>query len=328
MDTQEFMDKTANDINMEISRLLKSDRFRSMIGEMVGAFDYTLEGGKRLRPTMGLLINQAYQGDYVECLELISAIELLHQGSLMHDDIIDGDRFRRGKASMFELAGVAKGVIGGQRLVAEAFRLGFGRGTRIVNIIAEGLTELIDGNNYDQQGPGFDEKLAVKIASMKTGSLYSASGKLGAVMARCMDRDVFEAAEYGRTVGIAFQLADDCVDVVKSTVMRQRIGDMAACKLTVPIIKLNAMADDKLKQVLLKYHGGQLLTKEEESLMFDAIQASRCVEQTLDVIGQFVNEARNHIPASVIPDYRVIMNDVPQVFVDMMLAEIDTEKWW
>jgi geranylgeranyl diphosphate synthase type I len=277
---------------------------------------------------LGLLVNQAYEGDYEECKQIIVAIELIHQGSLMQDDVIDGDKMRRDKPTVEQAMGLAQSVAGGQKLVAMGIKAGLNRGPRVLKVVAGALQELIEGNTLDLEGPGWNQNKAIKIAEMKTGCLYGAAAKLGAVMAKCYDMQVDASNAYGRNVGIAFQIADDITDVVKSVAKGEFVGDMSKHKVTLSLIQLYGMSDDAGKAVLDKYKSGQLLTQTERDSLLLSIRDSPVMNLTMDVIAKFLTEARGWIPDTISPDYRKIMQEMPQLFVDKLLAEVEQEKWW
>jgi geranylgeranyl pyrophosphate synthase len=277
---------------------------------------------------LGLLVNQAYGGNYEECKQIIVAIELIHQGSLMQDDIIDRDKMRRGKPTVAEAMSIAKGVAGGQKLVAMGLKVGFGRGARVVQTITQALQELIEGNTLDLQGPGWNKAMALKVADMKTGSLYGAASRLGAILARSYDKDIEIATSYGRAIGVAFQLADDMVDVVKSAAWGKLDGDMGNRKVTVPLIHLHDSLDNQGRTILEKYRAGQLLMDTDKEQIFNAIKESKAIQTTLTDIEAHIINARNNVAKDISQDYYNIMMEIPSYFVNEILNECAAEKWW
>lgn len=221
---------------------------------VVEAMRYSLfAGGKRLRPILCLAAAEAVGGSQNDALPAACALELIHTYSLVHDDLpaMDDDDLRRGRPSNHKVFGEAQAILAGDALLTEAFNLlaevpgGVepARVLRVIKIVSEaaGRSGMVGGQHLDlwmetQQ----DVSLEILEAThrLKTGALITASLEAGAVLGGGDKDEVRALVEYGRRVGLAFQVADDILDVVGTT---EELGkpagsDEAGGKATYPAI--------------------------------------------------------------------------------------------
>ncbi len=204
-----------------------ADRYPAVIHE---AMRYSVfAGGKRLRPVLVLASSRAVGGDEKKVLPAACAIELLHTYSLVHDDLpaMDNDDLRRGRLTSHKVYGEAIAVLVGDALLTLAFRLmtelpqtgtlGADGVVRIVAEVAEaaGTAGLIGGQVVDLQSA---EKLVDKqtlkyIHTCKTGALYKASVRTGAMLSGAGSEQLQKLTVYAENLGLAFQIKDDILDI-------------------------------------------------------------------------------------------------------------------
>lgn len=202
-------------------------------------------GGKRLRPAVLLLFAEAVdpEGDEEDYLPAAVAVELVHTLSLIHDDVIDDDDLRRGTQSVHLEWDESTAIVAGDLLYARAFaklaETPTPTDTRLecVQILAENCQGLCEGQARDMRLVGHGEtteEAYLQTVSNKTGSLFAAAAEIGALLGGADDEVATAAAEYGRTLGIAFQLHDDVLDVTGSAdELGKPVGsDMEAGKTT------------------------------------------------------------------------------------------------
>jgi len=186
-------------------------------------------GGKRLRPVLLLAGYELFQDDYKRALGFACAVEMLHTYSLIHDDLpaMDNDDFRRGVASSHKLFGEAIAILAGDALQAEAFGLmarsglesGFSPKTVLDAISdladAAGMKGMVSGQALDMetQGKSYSEKELEFIHLHKTGALIRASIVTGARLAGGDEKALAALSGFGLKIGLAFQVADDVLDV-------------------------------------------------------------------------------------------------------------------
>ena len=199
-------------------------------------------GGKRLRPLLTLATARALGCDGHSPIMLASAVELIHGATLLHDDVVDGSRLRRGRSTANVIWGDKESVLVGDFLFSRAFELMVAVGDiRILNVlsrasgvIAEGeVMQLTTQKNIDAT---FDMYLSVVDA--KTAALFAAAAQAGAIVAGAAPsvEDGFHA--YGRNLGIAFQLVDDALDYAgRQSSLGKSVGDdFREAKMTSPVV--------------------------------------------------------------------------------------------
>lgn len=173
-------------------------------------------GGKRTRPTLTLLA--AHLGDPTrpEVLDAAVVVELTHLATLYHDDVMDSAPTRRGAPAVHALWGNNVAILTGDLLFARASRVVAGLGPQAVRIQAATFERLCLGQMHETVGPrGGEDPVAhyVQVLADKTGSLIATSGRFGAMFSGCSREVVDVLVDYGEKVGVAFQLADDVIDL-------------------------------------------------------------------------------------------------------------------
>ncbi len=172
-------------------------------------------GGKRLRPLIAVLCTEMLGGDYRDTRDMFLALELIHNATLVHDDIIDGDMYRRGEPSLFSRHGVKKAVLTGDALLSIGLMYASRTGKpEIVEWLAETSLKMVQGitmqNQYKRQLMTVDDYLHMNY--LKSGSLFEAAAALGGVMGSNDPGDVERLARFGKSFGNAYQIRDDIID--------------------------------------------------------------------------------------------------------------------
>jgi len=200
-------------------------------------------GGKRLRPALLLLSAGAagYRG--VAHLELATVIEFIHTATLLHDDVVDESRLRRGRETANAAFGNAASVLVGDFLYSRAFQMMVSADSmRVMQVLADATNTIAEGevlqlmNCHD---PDVDEGRYLEVIRRKTAKLFEAAARLGGVLA-CVPDEVEEGlASYGAHVGTAFQLIDDVLDYSgdASAIGKSLGDDLAEGKPTLPLIR-------------------------------------------------------------------------------------------
>ena len=231
-----------------------------------GYVSYALDGnGKRIRPALALLAARACGKSTPQHIDLAVIVELIHLATLVHDDIMDGATKRRGKPTAFAKWGAELSVLLGDCLFCHALKLSTGFSNQAISrTIAEAANEVCSGEILQTQRR-FDLKLTypeyIKIISMKTGALFRISTELAAVLNDCRPDEILAMRNYGDYLGIAYQIYDDCLDLVGTEgAAGKTIGtDLAKGKLTLPLLHVLAQANDvereRLHSIIL--HGSE-----------------------------------------------------------------------
>lgn len=174
-------------------------------------------GGKRLRPLLALLT--AHLGPHPETDEVVDAavvVELTHLATLYHDDVMDEAPTRRGAPTTHTVWGNSVAILTGDVLFARASLIGAGLGPEAISIQARTFERLCVGQLRETVGPSGDDdpiEHYLGVLSDKTGSLVATSARFGAMFGGADESDIAAVERYGEKVGVAFQLADDVIDV-------------------------------------------------------------------------------------------------------------------
>ena len=212
-----------------------------------------LGGGKRIRPILGIAAAEACGAKADELLVPIAALELIHTYSLVHDDLpaLDNDDLRRGRKTTHVIFGEAMAILTGDALLTEAFSwlarpvagVDAGHQLRAVKEVALAVDSkgMIGGQVADLIATGKNEATAEQLDFIhrnKTGKLLTASVVLGGLLANADDEKIEALRNYGRAIGLAFQIVDDLLDQEEdATTLGKTAGkDLAQGKLTYPAL--------------------------------------------------------------------------------------------
>lgn len=215
----------------------------------------TFAGGKRIRPILLLAACEAVGGEFATALPAACAMEMIHTYSLIHDDLpaMDNDDFRRGKPTNHKVFGDAVAILAGDALLTQAFILlsspFFASNVphdRILAVIHEiayaaGSRGMVGGQIVDMESEGrgdVDLPTVQFIHTHKTGALIKASVKSGAILGGADDRQIASITRYGEAIGLAFQIADDILDIEGTTseIGKDAGSDQARGKATYPAV--------------------------------------------------------------------------------------------
>lgn len=170
-----------------------------------------LSGGKRVRPMVALLCCEAAGGRPEDAVDFAVGIELVHDASLVVDDIIDESDTRRGTPSAWAKYGHGAALVASDGLLGEAFAL-FSADPRALDVVSQALVELGEGEATELVDRPSNEAEYMELARRKTGALFRAAAELGALAAGADDDTVNALGRYAERVGVAFQIRDDVLD--------------------------------------------------------------------------------------------------------------------
>jgi geranylgeranyl diphosphate synthase type II len=219
-------------------------------------------GGKRLRPVLTLMSAEIFNGDYIKALDAALSIEVFHNFSLVHDDIMDAAPLRRGQQTVHEKWDVNTGILSGDAMLIMAYQL-FENYEPIVfqslaKLFSKTALEVCEGQQYDVDFETRDDVTIpeyLKMIEYKTAVLVGAAMKMGAIVANASEKDQDGIYEFGRLLGIAFQLQDDYLDAFGNpeTFGKQVGGDIIENKKTFLYLKatalLSAQESNQLQQL-------------------------------------------------------------------------------
>lgn len=177
-------------------------------------------GGKRVRPLLTLLSAEIAGGITSDVLEAAVVTELTHLATLYHDDVMDEASTRRGAEAAHTVWGNSVAILTGDLIFSRASLIVSELGARPLAIQARTFERLVLGQLHETAGPGADEDLLahyITVIEGKTGSLIAAACEYGAVLAGAPEQTVQTLVRYGELVGVAFQLADDVIDITATS---------------------------------------------------------------------------------------------------------------
>ncbi|MCV2863898.1 polyprenyl synthetase family protein [Albidovulum sediminicola] len=208
-------------------------------------------GGKRLRPLLTLAAARlcGYGGPYH--VHLAATVEFIHTATLLHDDVVDESKQRRGRPTANLLWDNKSSVLVGDYLFSRSFQLMVETGSlRVLDILANASATIAEGEVLQltaAQDLATDEGVYLKVVRGKTAALFSAATEVGGVIAEAPEDQVRALYTYGDALGIAFQIVDDLLDYGGATeTIGKNVGDdFRERKLTLPVIKAVAQASEE-----------------------------------------------------------------------------------
>ncbi len=212
------------------------------------AYHLPSQGGKRMRPFLVVKSSEIVGGSAKAVLHAAAAVELLHNFTLVHDDIMDNDALRRGVPTVHTVWGAPLAILAGDLMFAKAFQILLRaeaddrRVRNAADMLATATVALSEGQHLDmsfEERADVSEEEYLAMISGKTAALFEASAKIGAILGGGSDEAVVRLGEYGRNMGMAFQIYDDYLGLTsKEEVLGKAIGnDIREGKKTLIIIR-------------------------------------------------------------------------------------------
>ncbi|WP_316844184.1 polyprenyl synthetase family protein [Pedobacter psychrodurus] len=243
-------------------------------------------GGKRVRPLLVLMATELFGEDANKSIHAAMAIEVFHNFTLVHDDIMDNAPLRRGKATVHEKWSTNTAILSGDVMMVEANKnlakvnpAFLGPVLNTFNATAQGVCE---GQQLDMEFEGRDDvsiEEYINMIRLKTAVLLGGALKLGAIIAGASEKDADLIYQFGENIGIAFQLQDDILDVYADPEKfgKQVGGDIIANKKTFLLLKAFELADGETRASLDMWTGYKEFNAQEK------VDTVRQVYDTLDI---------------------------------------------
>lgn len=254
-------------------------------------------GGKRLRPRITLLAAEACGGKAIEHLHLAAYMELIHVATLVHDDVVDNARTRRGVNATAVDYGNRVSVLAGDYLFAWIFKnVTLNYPQPIPNVLSSTLAEICDGEVLQLQALGnLDLPLEtyVEIARKKTASLFAASAQCGAIMGSGAPAEIAALREFGECFGIAFQMKDDLLDMIadERSLGKPAGNDLTERKTTIPLIAALASGNGGFRAEVRRFYDDG--SNEAIPAIVNGIEREGGLAATRAQIGRFVERAKS-----------------------------------
>lgn len=251
---------TLDELKQYFSEALAKENFNRKPEELYKPIEYTMSiGGKRLRPVLLLHACNLFGGEYYDALHPAMAIEIFHNFTLVHDDIMDEAPIRRGKPSVYKKWNSDIAILSGDTMFALALqyliRTKEDIVSEIVDIFTKTAIEVCEGQQYDMNFESRDDVSIneyLQMIKLKTGVLIAGSLKLGATIAAADPIDIKNMYNFGINIGIAFQLMDDLLDVFaeEKKFGKKTGGDILSNKKTYLYLKAYEVASDEQRNIL------------------------------------------------------------------------------
>ena len=253
MQFQQLLEEKRNVVNERIDEILSSGFEQNEASELVR---YTFKtGGKRLRPTMVLLSAEAVGGQQRPAVNAAVAVEFVHAASLIFDDLIDKDRVRRSVPTLNVAFNNDRAISAGLFLASKGIQvLSDYKDPKVMKMIGWALVDLSQGEIMDVISEiAIDVKHYLNIADLKTGALFGASAGIGGLIGGGSPEEVSALYNYGRAVGVAFQIRDDIMDLTgngnsskqerANLVLAHYLGDTARQDRVAQMLAQNGKSD-------------------------------------------------------------------------------------
>ena len=270
--------------------------------------------GKRLRPIFTLMACDLFEGNIQKALPQALAIELLHNFTLMHDDLMDQSPIRHGKETVFKKWNPNMAILAGDALYVLAYDYILQADLEILpDILSTFNKTALKACEGQQLDLNFENRKIVSLADyiemirLKTALLFGASLKIGALIARASTEDTQHIYEFGINIGLGFQLKDDLLDLYgNEKVFGKKTGlDIIENKKTYLFTKAMATADPETKELLLDYFHGKELPEKEKIRYFRKIFDKLDIEKlTNDAIYNYLNTGLEKLDMIDCPEER------------------------
>ncbi len=234
-----------------------------------------VSGGKRLRPYMVMKSCEMLGGKTKNAINAASAIEMVHNFTLVHDDIMDNDEMRHGVTTVHKKFGMPIAILAGDVLFSKAYQvvsstnLPSNSVIELVSRLAKSCVDVCEGQLLDISMAN-SEKIPsqsqyIKMIEKKTAALFEVSCAMGAICANAKRKDVSNLSSFGKNLGIAFQITDDLIGVLgDSKITKKPVGnDLREGKKSLPILLAINRAKSENKEIILKAFGNSFATQDD-----------------------------------------------------------------
>jgi geranylgeranyl diphosphate synthase type I len=267
---------------------------------------YPAAGGKRLRPLLATVVSEAVGGRPDSALPFGVALEMVHNFTLVHDDVMDEDDTRRGIRTVHAQYGVPEAILAGDAMFARAFEIVLESDVdasdkvRLVDILARSVRLLAEGQQMDMD---FEDRKTVsveeyfKMIERKTAVLYSAAAEAGAIVGggtRAQQESLFE---YGRLIGLGFQIWDDVLDLRsdKATFGKPVLNDIRNGKKTVIVVDALEKLKGAQKKEFLAVLGKKDANEAELVRAKELLDAVGSIDHADRVANEFIAKAKDRL---------------------------------
>ena len=273
-----------------------------------------LSGGKRLRPLLTSCSFRLFEkntNENINHIGLAAAVEFIHAATLLHDDVIDESKKRRGNLSVNEVWGNKTSVLVGDFLFSRAFQLMAKYGnTAVLKLLSDTSVTISEGEMLElsnDKDPTINEDVYYDVINGKTASLFSAACQVGGMSAQGSDKEVEYLKSFGANFGMSFQLIDDAIDYSSSNItLGKNIGDdFKEGKVTLPIILAYLRSNKTEKEFWKKTIVHLKQEKDDFHHAINIIKKYDCIADTIDRARHFANVAIDSLGSFKDNNYKI-----------------------
>jgi geranylgeranyl diphosphate synthase, type II len=273
--------KDVNKILLDLENHIQGYSYGESPIELYEPISYLMSlGGKRIRPLLTLMAYSLYKNDYEKILTPAMAVEVFHNFTLMHDDIMDDAPLRRGKATVHEKWDANTAILSGDVMLVKAYdmllKINPGKLPECLRLFNKTAAEVCEGQQHDMNFETQDtvsEDAYIDMIRQKTAVLLGFALQFGAILADAPEDEIQNLYDFGVNIGIGFQLKDDLLDVYadKSKFGKQVGGDIISNKKTFLLLKAKELAKGSTKILLEKWIEAKDFDKAEKVSAVTAI---------------------------------------------------------
>lgn len=272
--------------------------------------------GKKIRPLLTLLVSKMlnYKGN--ADVTLAVCIEFIHNATLLHDDVIDTGKIRRGKLSANQIWGNKVSVLVGDYLLSRAFKLMVkNKSLKLLEILSQTSLILARGQIQDvgnNQNVNLTEKKYLSIIDAKTAELFRISCFLPTIITNQDKKTQKIFNDFGFNFGMAFQLSDDVLDYFgDSSKMGKSVGkDFFEGKVTYPVIHCFKKSDKKSKKIIAKLFFKRKRSKKDLALILDLMKKTNTYKSSIEFVGKYAEKAKTKINKFEGNKYKVYLDEL------------------
>jgi len=278
-------------------------------------------GGKRIRPMITLLTSKLCNYNGNNHLSLAACIEFIHTATLLHDDVIDESKLRRGVATANDIFGNKTSVLVGDFLFSRSFELMVANGSKkILEVLSSASSTIAKGEVLQLttvNDCNTSRETYLNIINSKTASLFAAAAEISGILAEKTNNIQNALLTYGQKLGIAFQLTDDALDYIGSENLGKDIGDdFKEGKLTLPIIICIRKANKEEKIFWQKTIEDLNQTDLDLNKALDLIKKHNAIEETMSLANQYSSEAINALEVFPHSEAKLALESLAQIAVN------------
>ncbi|MEN8224503.1 MAG: polyprenyl synthetase family protein [Bacteroidota bacterium] len=297
----------------KFSQSLEKESFSGKPPELYEPISYMLKlGGKRLRPVLLLMACDTFGGKLKDAIPAAMSIEMFHNFTLVHDDIMDGAGIRRGKETIWNVWGEDTAILVGDTMFALAveylIKTDHPKSKEILEAFLKASKKVCEGQQYDmnyeeEEGTTIPDYL--NMIRMKTAELIATSLTIGAIIGNASDEDIKHIYEFGINIGTAFQLKDDLLDVFGNVDKFGKMpgGDILSDKKTFLLLKALTIAEEGDKKIIEEYIGDGDDDPEQKIMDITAIYSKLHIDKiTVTEMERHFERAEYHLDLITLPD--------------------------